>query len=205
MSEKSRIVVVKVGGSLLEWHALPDRLTRFLDVRRNQGDKLLLIAGGGAAANWIRKLDRVHKIGESRAHELAVRSLDLTAYALQILLPETDVIQFPEEFTSVWKSNRIPILAPRIILIDKDQNSPDPLPKSWDNTTDSIAATIATILHAGTLILLKSTSVDAKTTREQAANLGVVDPLFPRASQGLQMVTVVNLRDTGMHQVELLP
>ncbi len=72
-------MVVKVGGSLLDWPDLPDRLGRFLDRRREAGQRLVVVTGGGPAADWIRDVDRVFAIGDRAAHDLAIRSMDLTA------------------------------------------------------------------------------------------------------------------------------
>ena len=60
MSENGPTVVVKVGGSLMGWPPLPDRLARFLRLYREAGENVVLIAGGGGAADWVRGLDRAY-------------------------------------------------------------------------------------------------------------------------------------------------
>src|SRR4051812_9509912 len=93
--------VIKVGGSLLEWPELPGRLAAFLDDHRRAGDPsaspFTLIAGGGTAADMIRTLDRIHGLGDERAHWLAVDVLDLNARILASLLPGCVVVDRPEE------------------------------------------------------------------------------------------------------------
>ncbi len=196
MTDPGRIVVAKVGGSLLAWPPLPDRLARFLDDRRGRGERVALIAGGGGAADWVRHLDGVHALGDEVAHALAVRSLDLTAQVLAALVADADVVASLTEVAGCWRSRRVPILAPRLVL-DEDRSSPDPLARNWDTTTDTIAARVAAMWRADELVLLKSTGVPPGTTRDAAARLGIVDAAFPRASRGLASVVVVNLREEG--------
>ena len=61
---------------------------------------------------------------------------------------------------------------------DRDPTSHPRLPRSWDVTSDSIAAWAAIQLHATELILLKSCRVPI-TNIEELANLGIVDAHLP--------------------------
>jgi aspartokinase-like uncharacterized kinase len=82
-------VVIKVGGSLLDWPGLPARLA---EVLAGQTRRVVLIVGGGRAVDWVRDLDRWHGLGEERAHALALRALDLTAHLLAALVPGLEVV-----------------------------------------------------------------------------------------------------------------
>ena len=185
-------VVVKVGGSLLTWPGLRDGLTAYWQARRAR--RPVVIVGGGGAADLVRDLDRIHGLGEARSHHLALHALDLTARLLVGLVPGLEVVEHPDELASVWDAGRIPILSPRRFLED-DADRPDPLPQTWDATTDSIAARVAEHLGAAELALLKSAPLPPGTDRASAARLGLVDPLFPLVAQGLGYVTYRNLRD----------
>lgn len=193
MSDIGRLIVVKVGGSLMDWPPLPDRLSRFL--QRYANDRVVLVCGGGGAADWVRALDRVYALGEEAAHHLAVRSLDFSAHALSAILQGSNVVTTEEELAPCWKSGRVPILAPRLVLDDNDRSSDAPLPRNWDATTDSISARLATILNADELVLIKSVTVAPGTTPDEMSRNGVVDPLFPKESRSLTSIFVVNLRD----------
>ena len=72
MSEQT-LAVVKVGGSLFDWSELPDSLAAYLAARqaKNAGEHPVLIAGGGPAADWIRSLDQLHRLGDVAADRLA--------------------------------------------------------------------------------------------------------------------------------------
>ena len=191
MIPASAPVVVKVGGSLLGWPTLAARLSAYLATR--SGDRLVLIVGGGGAADWVRDLDRVHQLGEERSHVLALRALDLTAHALAAICPGLAVFEHPSDFEACWSAGRTPILAPRQLLDEDDRTSPDPLPRSWDITSDSIAARVAFRLGARELVLLKSASPPPGTDLIEAARLGLVDAAFPTTARG-RIVEIINLR-----------
>ena len=201
MANGDALVVAKVGGSLLDLPALADRLEAFLATYRDR--RMVLIVGGGGAADWVRGLDRIHGLGDSRAHALAVRALDLTAHALVALVPGLEVAETVAELETIWGKGFVPILAPRLPLDDDDRDSGYPLPKSWDVTTDSIAARLADRLGSSTLVLLKSVFAPGGTTRESAAMLGLVDPMFPAVARAVPEVLVVNLREAGAVPVPL--
>jgi aspartokinase-like uncharacterized kinase len=165
------VIVVKVGGSLFDHPALGPGLRDFVGAL--DGD-VLLVAGGGGVADAVRHLDRVHGLGEERAHRLALRSLAVTAELLKAL-----------RFAS-----RLNVLDCERFALD------DPtLPHTWGVTTDSIAARAAAVYGASRLVLLKSLDIPAGTPWDVAAANGWVDAHFPRAVTGAAFaVEVVNFR-----------
>jgi aspartokinase-like uncharacterized kinase len=189
-----RTVVIKVGGSLLGWPGFPGRLEGFLGAVASR--RVALVVGGGAAADLVRQLDATHSLGEARSHALALRALDLTAHLAASLVPGLQVVERPAELGAVWRDGRTPVLAPRWFLENVDRYAEDPLPETWECTTDSIAARVARAIGASELVLLKSTSPGRVTSRTEAARLGLVDPRFPEASAWLDEVSVVNLRES---------
>src|SRR5581483_10984790 len=84
------LVVVKIGGSLLDLPDLGPRLKKWLE---QSAATVLVVPGGGAAADAVRRLDQLHRLGESRAHWLALRAVQLNASLLGDLLgaPLTDL------------------------------------------------------------------------------------------------------------------
>jgi aspartokinase-like uncharacterized kinase len=186
-------VVIKVGGSLLDWDALPDRLSDYLGTRVDES--LVLLCGGGPLAEAVRGFDRIYKLGEERSHVLALRSLDVTAYVLESLIPASRVVEEVALLASEWDAGRLPILAPRRFLEEVDLHAPLPLPKHWNVTSDSIAARVASYLGASELVLLKSATIPAAIDLDMACRLGLVDRAFPGAAQGIRQVRLLNLRD----------
>jgi aspartokinase-like uncharacterized kinase len=187
-------VVIKVGGSLLEWRDLPARLSEYLRGRADR--QIVLIAGGGGAANWIRALDRAVGLGDTQAHALAVRSMDLTAHVLAARVKGLAVATDVRGIEAIRSLGLVPVLSPARAL-DDDDRGPDPLPRSWQVTSDSIAARLATRLGAPELVLLKSAAPPPAANRLAAVEAGLVDAYFVRAAELLARVIYRNLRDPG--------
>lgn len=194
-------VVIKLGGSLLDHPGLPAWLARYLAVHASRGP--VLVVGGGAPADFIRTIDRVHGIGDEAAHHLALRAMDFTAHVVASLVAGTQVVESVADFPDAWSSGRTPILAPRRFL-DEDATAPDRLAHTWDVTSDSIAARVAARIGAAELVLLKSAALPPGAGRRSAVRLGLVDPAFPDASRCLPRVLVVNVRDPAGSPREMM-
>jgi aspartokinase-like uncharacterized kinase len=112
-----RLVVVKVGGSLLDWPGLAGGLSAYLESRRS--DRVVLVVGGGRFADVLRDLDRSLTLGEERSHALALRVLDLTARLLGEILPGSFVIEDLPKLEDAWSRQQAPILVPRRFMDDE--------------------------------------------------------------------------------------
>jgi 5-(aminomethyl)-3-furanmethanol phosphate kinase len=199
------LAVVKVGGSLFDWPELPDRLAAYLEMRQVAAgaEQTVLIAGGGPAADWIRCLDQIHRLGDVAAHGLALHALDLTAAFLAGILPESLLVDRLETLEAAGESRSSTILAPRQALAEIERSGVSPLCASWDVTSDAIAARIAAHLEARSLVLLKSASLPEGATREDAARLGLVDPMLPSVACSIPQVEYVNLRSHPLERRNL--
>jgi aspartokinase-like uncharacterized kinase len=103
----------------------------------------LIVPGGGPFADAVRAVDERFHIGDDAAHWSAILAMDQYAYALAALIPGARVVHRPD-------ANGVPILAPFQWLREAD-----PLPHSWDVTSDSIAAWVAHAVGARRLLLVK--------------------------------------------------
>lgn len=178
--------IVKVGGSLFDLPDLGPRLARWL--QGLAADRVLLVPGGGAAADVIRAFDQTHRLGEEASHWLALHMLQVNAYALARLLPGTPVV------TTVSTTHPLALLDP-LAFARSDEARPDHLPHTWNVTSDSLALRVAHVTLARKLVLLKSTTWEGDEW-SGAAQAGVVDAYFPqlwRTSPDVR-VRVVNLR-----------
>lgn len=144
------MIVVKVGGSLYDLPDFRERLTLFL---ASLNDEILIVPGGGAAADVIREWNLVHGLGEESSHWLAVRAMDLAGHFLRTL---TDA---------------------RVLDVEPFLRKHDKLPHSWNVTSDSIAALVAQVTKASCLILLKSASEGSDLLDEYFPSIELTCPL----------------------------
>jgi 5-(aminomethyl)-3-furanmethanol phosphate kinase len=158
------VIVVKVGGSLFDHPRLGPGLRAYLESLAPY--EVLLIPGGGDLAETVRKLDRLHGLGEEASHWLALQTMTITGEFLSQLI---DLPAF---------GSRVRI-ADGFVFAREDGGKPGSLPYSWDVTSDSIAARMAVVFGAERLILLKSIDIPPGTTWTEAAERGWVDPYFP--------------------------
>jgi aspartokinase-like uncharacterized kinase len=187
--------VIKVGGSLLDWSELPTRLLADLEARGGARAGLLLIAGGGPAADVIRALDQTHGLGATQAHRLAIRSLDLTAHVLAAIVPGLVVLEDMTGPADAWDAGRFPVLVPRPFLESEERDASTALPHGWHVTSDTIAARIASRIGARCLVLLKSASLPNGADVHEAAKIGLVDAAFPNEARRPPRVYLRDLRD----------
>lgn len=189
-----RTTVYKVGGSLLTLPDLSERLRDLLD--RRQERRPLLIVGGGTVADVVRGWDRLHGLGEERAHRLALTSLRLNEALLAELLPRACIVNGRDEAADAWSDDRFPILSAENFLA-REETSVAPgerLPHTWDVTSDSIAAWVVLRWPADELILLKSVSLPGDHDALSSGTGGLVDRHFRQMALRLPRIGWVNFR-----------
>jgi aspartokinase-like uncharacterized kinase len=169
---------VKVGGSLYDHPRLGPGLRAF--VGSLAPSPVLLVPGGGAFAEVVRKLDAVHGLGEEAAHWLALRSMAVGGEFLRRITNPS-----PNPLPEAERGPSPPSLAGKgdgglghVHVLDSFEF--EPLPHSWSVTSDSIAARAAVVSGAERLILLKSVDIPAGMAWDEAVGKGWVDPHFPR-------------------------
>ncbi|QXO93891.1 uridylate kinase [Methanospirillum purgamenti] len=155
----TQAIVLKIGGSLIK-HA-PDIIRTIKDSQRD----ILIIPGGGVFADEIREQGVIG----TAAHFMAIAAMDQYGWLLS-------TYGIPVTITPAFGTG------PRILLPYDHMLQVDPLPHSWDITSDTISAYFAHLLSVS-LILLKSLDY-IQTQERQVTNLfpGMVthdlDPAF---------------------------
>ncbi len=181
--------VVKVGGGLLgkagAFELVIEALTAF-----RRGRRIVVLPGGGPFADAVRQMFKRVKIGEDAAHWMAVLGMDQDAHALAARLPEAALVDGDGGISAAVQAGRLPVLAPYRWL-----RSADPLPHSWEVTSDAIAAWLAGELRARRVVLIKPPhALDSKT---------LVDSYFLRTlPHGVEHL-IVTADDLGQLDVAL--
>ncbi len=162
-------VVVKIGGSLI------DAAEGVLKELLASGVSALVVPGGGIFADSVRAAD----LDDDSAHWQAISSMNRYGRFLSTFgFPVTETLSMPESGIS-------------ILLPEKVLRSADPLPHSWDVTSDSLALWMAGELGVPLLLLVKSREGDA-------SDLELVDAYFSTLSASLDVpVCFANGRSEG--------
>ena len=150
VSSKSRIdLVIKVGGGLLDHRAHLERvLTGVAEVAR--AHRVVVVPGGGPFADAVRRVDDRLGLGDDEAHWMAVLAMDQYAQLLAARIPHAVIASSREEVQAAHARQQVPVLAPMTWV-----RRVDPLPHTWNVTSDSIAAWLAGELGAERLLLVK--------------------------------------------------
>jgi len=181
----STIRTVKLGGSLLDVSDLSQRFTRLVATWRNQ--HLLLIVGGGRAADLVRRCAATFELDQNTGHWLAVRAMQLNTYIAAAVLRRCRIVSREDECHGVWQSGDIALVDP-LTWLENEQAQGVTIAHRWTFTSDSISAHIAVRIGADTLTLLKSALPD------DANGASVVDEDFQSASANLAAIELINLR-----------
>jgi aspartokinase-like uncharacterized kinase len=161
--------VVKFGGGLLAHVEHFDAALATIGVAATSRH-LLIVPGGGPFADAVRDADRRLGLSYAAAHWMAVLAMDQYAHVIAGKLPRAVIVAEAREIAdalSAQPGSHIPVLAPYRWLRETD-----PLPHSWEVTSDSIAAWVAARVGARRLVLVKPPG---------ATGSGLVDAYFARA------------------------
>ena len=161
------VTVLKLGGAICRDAAA---LQLALDAisRLAKRRPLLIVPGGGAFADQVRRAQREEGFSDDAAHWMALLAMDQVAHLIADQLKGARLITRRGDVLAAHDAGTIPVLAPYAWM-----RAVDALPHSWDVTSDSIAAFIAGDLAARELILLKPVE-------------GSLDQLVDRAFAGLR-------------------
>jgi aspartokinase-like uncharacterized kinase len=148
MDEFGFDAVLKVGGSLGRGQGLA-RLCQEI-AWQGKERRLLVVPGGGPFADQVRSASRIHHLGETAAHRMALLAMDQYGLLLADLLPGAAATADILSARQAAAQGRVAVLLPAALVTQAD-----PLPHSWQVTSDSIAAWIAGLVKTGLLVLIK--------------------------------------------------
>ncbi|MFX0017260.1 MAG: hypothetical protein ACFFAK_02445 [Promethearchaeota archaeon] len=146
----TEVALFKIGGKILDnsKHLINTiaQLTQLYE--DNTIQKIIIIPGGGNIANFVRNLYLEFNFDDEIAHWIAIYSMNFNGLELQRKFPHLETI---EDFEHLKNEKRIfSIFLPYQYL-----RLFDPLPHSWDVTSDSITLYCAYKLGVNECFLIK--------------------------------------------------
>ncbi|MFX1589682.1 MAG: hypothetical protein ACFFC1_16150 [Promethearchaeota archaeon] len=146
----TKAAIFKIGGKILDnsKHLINTiaQLTQLFEDKIIK--KIIIIPGGGNLANFVRKIYLEFKLDDELAHWIAIYSMNFNGLELQRKFPHLEIV---EDFKFLKNEKRIF----SIFLPFKYLKLIDPLPYSWDVTSDSITLYCAYKLGLNDCFLIK--------------------------------------------------
>jgi aspartokinase-like uncharacterized kinase len=144
------VTVLKVGGGLAR-EAGDDALRALCRTIGEAGARraLLVVPGGAGFADAVRDHDARFALRAATAHRMAILGMEQFGWLLCDLIPGAVPCTDLASARDAAGRGGAPILLPAGVLAE------DPLPASWEVTSDSIAAWVAGAAHAARLVLVK--------------------------------------------------
>ncbi len=174
--------VIKVGGSLSEDPATLKVLGKAIsEIAKTH--QIVVVPGGGKFADTVRDLDAKFSLPATVSHRMAILAMDQYGLLLTHVIPDSQICSSLKDAFTVSGTGAVPVFLPATLLLEGDPFTP-----SWEVTSDSIAAYIASQLDAPKVVC--ATDVDGSFTHAPKQN--------PNANL-LSTVSVRELRKFGQH------
>jgi aspartokinase-like uncharacterized kinase len=148
--------VIKIGGGLLGVPGALEAVCATVGAMGRSGP-IVVVPGGGPFADVVREVDRGAGLSADAAHWMAMLAMDQYAHLLAERIDGAALVEESGAIAGELAAGRVVVLAPSRWL-----RSADPLPHSWDATSDSVAAFVAGALDASRLMLVKPEDVGEK-------------------------------------------
>jgi aspartokinase-like uncharacterized kinase len=162
--------VLKIGGSLSRGAAL-EALCREIS-RLGEHYPLLIVPGGGTFADLVRDVYRRYDLTETAAHSMALLAMDQYGYLLNRLIAGSLLTSELDVACSAADAGRTAVFLPSILVARAN-----PLPHSWEVTSDSISAWIAHRAHSRRLVLLKDVDGLLKAGRSHDTSASLIEEM----------------------------
>jgi len=143
------INVIKIGGGLISIPGALDRVCHEVSAAAAR-HSMIVVPGGGPFADAVRAFDRAFPLSDAAAHWMALLAMDQYGHVLVDRIAGAALVDEPGSLLDCLNAGSVAVLAPYRWL-----RSADVLPRSWEVTSDSIAAFVAGAMDAARLILIK--------------------------------------------------
>ena len=182
--------VIKIGGSLYDSSCLGDWLHAISECK---SQKIIIVPGGGPFSDLIREVDYQFNIDQGLAHNMAVLAMQQYGYLMKSLCHSLTLVDTQNKINECWSNRNVAIWEP----FDMVRENCD-LEKSWDITSDSLAAWLAKILSADQLLFIKSADITlTNCTLENLSKESCIDPNLP------EYLTEMNISVHFLHKTHL--
>jgi dihydroneopterin aldolase len=165
------LAVVKLGGST----AFGIEIAGWITAVAASPLPLVLVPGGGPFADHVRYLQARLGFSDAAAHAMAIVAMDQFGLAIAERSNRFAPARSLDDLRQAIGNGKVPVWLPAAIATQAID-----IPRSWDFTSDSLAAWLASGLNADALLLIKQTrGFSEHDTLGDLAARGVVDPCFP--------------------------
>jgi 5-(aminomethyl)-3-furanmethanol phosphate kinase len=165
-------VVVKLGGSI----AFSPHLHAWISALAACAGRVIIVPGGGPFADAVRSAQSGMGFDDQTAHHMALLAMEQYGRALTSLNGLLAAAESTDIIRRELSAGKVPVWMPaRMALAAND------VARSWDVTSDSLAAWLAGRLGARRLILIKHVPFRCGRVRcDDLVAKGVVDKAFAR-------------------------
>ncbi len=157
--------IFKIGGSWIMNHQLDELLSL---ISKFNNEKISIVTGGGCFADSVREAFNNSSMDEKTGNFLALKSTEIFAHFLKCKNP----IFFLSEEENEFCNEKIKVWLP-----SKKLSNDSSFIRSWNSTSDSVAAWLGNKIFSSGIIFIKSLSFESGKTYslQELQQQGVLD------------------------------
>ena len=170
MRERRGLTVVKLGGS----YAFSSDLQGWLAAIASNAGHIVLVPGGGPFADAVRSAQPKMGFDDDAAHHMALLAMDQYGRALAALNKRFTPAASIAGIRRALRAGNVPVWSPTEMVLKRND-----IPRSWEVTSDGLAAWLACRIGARRVLLIKHVDPPPDPIRiEDLVARGVVDRSF---------------------------
>ena len=170
MRERLGLTVVKLGGS----YAFSSDLQGWLAAIASNAGDIVLVPGGGPFADAVRSAKPRMGFDDDAAHHMALLGMDQYGRALAALNKRFTPAASIAGIRRALRAGNVPVWSPTEMVLKRND-----IPRSWEVTSDGLAAWLACRIGARRVLLIKHVDPPPDPIRiEDLVARGVVDRSF---------------------------
>lgn len=164
-------VVVKLGGSTAGQHEMQG----WIDVLVTAQFPVIIVPGGGPFADQVRFSQKQLRFSDDAAHDMAILAMDQFGIVIAERNSRLMITRSVADIETATSRGLTPVWLPSALTIGAAD-----IPRSWDMTSDSLAAWLCAHIGADTLLLIKQADTpDGAIHLKDLVEIGMVDAMLP--------------------------